>query len=162
MRERKKERKKERKEEKREERSYGRLRNEAKKRTKESFKRLRTRGSRCERELPALGWRVCSIGVMGQLVSYRGSSVSGRKGTSCTLLHAGIEQRGMREREREREREKDHARFAHFPRRRGRSCAPVYPRRLALPSPPSPRREFVFTRRYRSRYEESALDIPDT
>lgn len=38
----------------------------------ESFKRLRTRGSRCE-----LGWRVCGIGVMGQLVSYRGSSVRG-------------------------------------------------------------------------------------
>lgn len=52
-------------------------RNEARTRGRRSFKRLRTRGSRCERELPALGWRVCSIGVMGQLVSYRGSSVRG-------------------------------------------------------------------------------------
>ena len=100
---------KERTEERREERSYGRLRNEAKKRMRESFKRLRTRGSRCERELPALGWRVCSIGVMGQLVSYRGSSVSGRKGTPCTLLHASIEQR-KRERQRERERESERPR----------------------------------------------------
>lgn len=85
-----------------EKRSYGRLRNEAKKRTKESFKRLRTRGSRCERELPALGWRVCSIGVMGQLVSYRGSSVRGRKGTPCTLVYVGIEQRAYSKSERPR------------------------------------------------------------
>ncbi|TGZ36181.1 hypothetical protein DBV15_07245 [Temnothorax longispinosus] len=51
-----------------------------------SFKRLRTRRSRCERELPVPGWRVCGTAIMGQLVSYRGSSVRGRKVHPVPLL----------------------------------------------------------------------------
>jgi len=51
-----------------------------------SFKRLRTRRSRCERELPAPGWRARGTSVMGQLVSYRGSSVKRRKVHQAPLL----------------------------------------------------------------------------
>lgn len=59
----------------------------------ESFKRLRTRGSRCE-----LGWRVCGIGVMGQLVSYRGSSVRGTERYSdCARRHRARVARRERE-----------------------------------------------------------------
>lgn len=53
----------------------------------ESFKRLRTRGSRCE-----LGWRVCGIGVMGQLVSYRGSSVRGTERYSAAVHVVTVEE----------------------------------------------------------------------
>lgn len=42
--------------------------------------------SRCERELPAPGWRIHDAAVMGQLVSYRGSSVSGRRGPALVRV----------------------------------------------------------------------------
>lgn len=83
----------------------------------ESFKRLRTRGSRCE-----LGWRVCGIGVMGQLVSYRGSSVRGTERYSdCARRH--------RARVARREREIYIYMYIHgsFPRRRVLSCLSSFP-----------------------------------
>lgn len=93
--------------------------------------------SRCERELPALGWRVCGIGVMGQLVSYCGSSVRRRKGTPCA---------------RRRRREPRVAGFTALPRCR-RSCSLSPFRPVSLYS-----REDIVG----AGYGESALDIPDT